>query len=164
MTPEHGADGLFAADNSTVYVWSAEFESGGLVHSVLSALRVSDGSEKWDYDVPARVGSVSVAGSVVWLTSSSIFSQGQFSSLIALHRPDGAVLERMRLRRQHLPRHRPCAGHRGRRRQGGAQPGRDRRQSRAAQGARLRARRGPAQAHHRGAATRSGRVASTRTS
>ena len=95
VTPEHGADGLFAADNGTIYVWSAEFEFGGLVHSVLSALRASDGSEKWDYTVPARVGSVTVAGSVVWLVSTSIFTQGQYGSLIGLHRPDGAVLKRV---------------------------------------------------------------------
>ena len=94
VTPEHGADGLFAADNGTIYVWNAEFESGGLTYSELSALRVSDGAQRWFYNVPARVGSVSVAGSVVWLTSSSISNQGQFSSLIALHRPDGALLQR----------------------------------------------------------------------
>ncbi len=102
VTPEHSVDGLFAVDNSTVYVWDAGFRDGRSDPSVLRALRVSDGSERWSYNVPARVGQCldrRIGGLARRRPASS--SQGQFSSLIALHRPDGAVLERLGLRRQH---------------------------------------------------------------
>ncbi len=94
-SPEHGVYRLLAADNDTVYVWSAVFDFGPPSPSILRALRVSDGSQKWSYDVPSRVGTVAVAGSLVWVTSSDIYSQGRSSDLIALNRTDGAELRQV---------------------------------------------------------------------
>ena len=62
---------------------------------MLHALRASDGSQRWQSDVPSRVGAVAVAGDVVWLTSSDIFSQGRDSDLIALDRQTGAELRHL---------------------------------------------------------------------
>ena len=81
-----------AADADTVYVWEAVFDFGPPAPSVLHALRTSDGTQKWEYDVPSRIGSVAVAGDVVWLTSTDIFSQGRNADLIGLNRVTGAEL------------------------------------------------------------------------
>ena len=81
---------VVAADADTIYVWEAVFNFGPPSPSVLRALRTSDGVERWSYDVPERVSSVAVAGDVVWLLSTSIFSQGRSSDLIALTRTTGA--------------------------------------------------------------------------
>ncbi len=92
VSPEHGVYRLLAADDTTVYVWSAVFDFGPPSPSILRALRVTDGSQKWQYDVPSRVGTVAVTGSLVWVTSTDIYSQGHSSDLIALNRADGARL------------------------------------------------------------------------
>ena len=84
-----------AADADTVYVWEAHFDFGPPSPSVLHALRASDGSQRWQSDVPSRVGAVAIAGDVVWLTSSDIFSQGRDSDLIALDRQTGVELRHL---------------------------------------------------------------------
>jgi outer membrane protein assembly factor BamB len=81
-----------AADADTVYVWEAVFDFGPPSPSVLHALRASDGTQRWQYDVPSRVASVAIAGDVVWLTSTDIFSQGRNADLIALNRVTGDEL------------------------------------------------------------------------
>ncbi len=83
---------VVAADADTVYVWEAVFDFGPPSPSVLHALRTSDGVQRWQSDVPSRIRSVAVAGDVVWLTSSEIFSQGRNGDLIALNRATGAEL------------------------------------------------------------------------
>ncbi len=82
-----------AADNDTIYVWNAVFDFGSPSPSVLRALRTTDGSQRWQYNVPSRIGSVAVTGDLVWLTSTEIFSQGRGSDLIALNRLTGAQLK-----------------------------------------------------------------------
>ena len=84
---------LEAADNDTIYVWNAVFDFGPPSPSVLRALRTTDGSQRWQYDVPSRIGSVAVTGNLVWLTSTDIYSQGRGSDLIALNRLTGARLK-----------------------------------------------------------------------
>ena len=95
VNPENGVYRLFAADSGTVYVWTAVFDFGPPVPSILRALRTSDGGQRWAVDVPSRIGTVAVTGSLVWLTSSEIFSQGRSSDLIALNRADGGQLRRI---------------------------------------------------------------------
>lgn len=95
VSPEFGVYRLLAADNNTVYVWSAVFDFGPPSPSILRALRVTDGALKWSVDVPSRIGAVGITGSLVWLTSSDIYSQGRSSDLIALHRSDGALLKQV---------------------------------------------------------------------
>ena len=82
-----------AADNDTIYVWNAVFDFGSPSPSVLRALRMTNGSQRWQRDVPSRIGSVAVTGDLVWLTSTEIFSQGRGSDLIALNRVTGAQLK-----------------------------------------------------------------------
>jgi|GEM_PF-4122879 len=89
VSPEHGVYRLLAADADTVYVWSAVFDFGPPSPSILRALRTSNGSERWNYDVPTRVGAVGVTGDLVWLTTSDIYSQGRYSALIGLVRATG---------------------------------------------------------------------------
>ena len=81
-----------AVDGDTVYVWDPQFDFGPPAPSVLRALKSSDGSQRWEYDVPSRIGSVGVTGNVLWLTSTDIFSQGRNGDLIALDRANGAEL------------------------------------------------------------------------
>lgn len=95
VTPEYGVYRLLAADNNTVYVWSAVFDFGSPYPSLLRALRTLDGAERWETDVPSRVGTVAVTGSLVWLTSTEIYSQGRSSDLIALNRADGGRLRQI---------------------------------------------------------------------
>ena len=100
-----GADGWSAAvpsvysvvavDGDTVYVWEAEFDFSSPVPSILHALRTSDGTQRWQYDVPSRLRDVGVTGDVVWLTSTGIYSQEHASDLIALKRSDGSELRRI---------------------------------------------------------------------
>ena len=54
---------------ATVYVWDPLFDFGPPAPSVLRALSTTDGSVRWEYDVPSRIGSLAVTGGVVWLTS-----------------------------------------------------------------------------------------------
>ena len=82
-----------AADNGTIYVWNAVFDFGPPSPSVLRALRTTDGSQRWQYNVPSRIGSVAVTGGLVWLTSTEIYSQGRGSDLIALNRLTGVQLK-----------------------------------------------------------------------
>ncbi len=82
-----------AADNDTIYVWNAVFDFGSPSPSVLRALRMTNGSQRWQRNVPSRIGSVAVTGDLVWLTSTEIFSQGRGSDLIALNRLTGAQLK-----------------------------------------------------------------------
>ena len=84
-----------AADADTVYVWEAFFDFGPPAPSVLHALNASNGSQRWEHNVPSRIGSVAVVGDVVWLTSTEIFSQGRGSDLIALRRDNGDELRRV---------------------------------------------------------------------
>ena len=79
-----------AVDGDTVYVWDPQFDFGPPAPSVLRALSTTDGSQRWEYDVPSRIGSVAVTGGVVWLTSTDIYSQGRNGDLIALTRTTGA--------------------------------------------------------------------------
>ncbi|HSV38832.1 MAG TPA: PQQ-binding-like beta-propeller repeat protein, partial [Nocardioidaceae bacterium] len=78
-----------AADADTVYVWEAVFDFGSPFPSILHALNTTDGSQRWQADVPSRIGSLAVTGDVVWLTSTGIFSQEHASDLIALDRSTG---------------------------------------------------------------------------
>ncbi len=80
---------VVAADGDSVYVWEAVFDFASPYPSRLHALRVADGSERWQYDVPSRLGSVAVAGNLVWLTSTGIYSQEHASALIGVRRSDG---------------------------------------------------------------------------
>ena len=82
-----------AADNDTIYVWNAVFDFGPPSPSVLRALRTTDGSQRWQYNVPSRIGSVAVTGGLVWVTSTEIYSQGRGSDLIALNRLTGVQLK-----------------------------------------------------------------------
>ena len=117
---------VVAADGDTVYVWEAVFDFAAPSPSILHALRTSDGTQRWQYDVPSRIGSVAVTGDLVWLTSTGDLQPG------ARQRPDRAqALRRHRaqavqLRRQHVRLDR-C---RVRRRQGRHRPGRQLRRSR----------------------------------
>lgn len=86
---------IAGADNDTVYVWEAFFNFGPPSPSNLHALRTTDGSVKWTYAVPSRLGSFAITGGVIWLTSSEIYSQGQASDLIAVNRATGAELKRI---------------------------------------------------------------------
>ena len=115
-----------AVDSDTVYVWDPQFDFGPPSPSVLRALNTSDGSLRWEYDVPSRVGSVAVTGGVLWLTSTDIYSQGRSGDLIALDRTERRRGEAPPLRRQHLRLDR----YRVRRRQGRAGPGRQLRRAR----------------------------------
>ena len=84
---------VVAAENSTVYVWTALFDFGPPAPSNLRALRTSNGSQKWSQDLQNhRVGTVAVTGSLVWVTLTQIFNQGRSSILTALHRRTGTVL------------------------------------------------------------------------
>ena len=84
-----------AVDGDTVYVWDPQFDFGPPSPSVLRALSTSDGSLRWEYDVPSRVASVAVTGGVVWLTSTDIYSQGRNGDLIALNRATGVEARRI---------------------------------------------------------------------
>ena len=84
-----------AVDGDTVYVWDPLFDFGPPAPSVLRALSTTDGSVRWEYDVPSRIGSLAVTGGVVWLTSTEIYSQGRGSDLIALDRTSGAERRRV---------------------------------------------------------------------
>lgn len=95
VSPEFGVYRLLAGDGDTVYVWSAVFDFGPPEPSILRALRSSDGSERWAYNVPTRVRDVAVTGDLFWLTTSQIFSQGRYSALIAVSRSTGAEVKRI---------------------------------------------------------------------
>jgi outer membrane protein assembly factor BamB len=84
-----------AVDGDTVYVWDPQFDFGPPAPSVLRALKTSDGTQRWEYDVPSRIGSVGVTGDVLWLTSTDIYSQGRNGDLIALNRATGAELRHL---------------------------------------------------------------------
>ena len=84
-----------AVDGDTVYVWDPQFDFGPPSPSVLRALSTADGSLRWEYAVPSRVGSVAITGSVVWLTSTDIYRQGRNGDLIALDRSTGAEQKRI---------------------------------------------------------------------
>ena len=84
-----------AVDGDTVYVWDPQFDFGPPSPSVLRALSTSDGSLRWEYDVPSRVGSVAVTGGLLWLTSTDIYSQGRNGNLIALNRATGAEVRNL---------------------------------------------------------------------
>ncbi len=84
-----------AVDGDTVYVWDPDFNFGPPSPSVLRALDSSNGSQRWEYSVPSRVGSVAVTGGVVWLTSTDIFSQDRNGDLIALNRSSGTELRQI---------------------------------------------------------------------
>ena len=86
---------IVAADADTVYAWDATFDFGPPSPSILRALKTSDGTQRWQYDVPSRVGATAVTGDVVWLTSTEISSQGRSSDLIALARSTGAERRRI---------------------------------------------------------------------
>ena len=79
-----------AVDADTVYVWDPLFDFGPPSPSVLRALSTTDGSLRWEYYVPSRIGSVAVTGEVVWVTSTDIYNQGRNGDLIALDRATGS--------------------------------------------------------------------------
>ena len=91
-----------AGDADTIYVWEAVFDFGPPTPSILHALRTSDGTQRWQRDVPSRIGSVAVTGDLVWLTSTEIFSQERGSDLIALQPLRRLRGEAVPLRRQHV--------------------------------------------------------------
>lgn len=92
---DHDIYRIEAADADTVYAWEAKFDFASPYPSVLHALRTSNGSERWQVDVPSRIGQVAIAGDVVWLTSTGIYSQEHASDLIAVNRATGAQLRRI---------------------------------------------------------------------
>ncbi len=83
---------VLGADADTVYVWEAVFDFSSPYPSIIHALRQSDGTQRWQADVPSRVGAFAVAGDVVWFTSTGIFSQEHASDLVALSRASGQQL------------------------------------------------------------------------
>ncbi len=82
---------ILAADADTVYVWEAVFDFGPPNPSIVRALNVSDGSQRWEYYVPSRVQIAAVTGGLVWVTSSDIVTQDLDSDLIALDRQLRAI-------------------------------------------------------------------------
>ncbi len=86
---------VLGADADTVYVWEAVFDFSAPTPSIIHALRQSDGAQRWQADVPSRVGAFAVTGDLVWFTSTGIFSQEHASDLVALGRASGQrLLER----------------------------------------------------------------------
>ncbi len=83
---------VLGADADTIYVWEAVFDFSSPSPSIIHALRQSDGGQRWQADVPSRVGGFAVTGDLVWFTSTGIFSQEHASDLVALSRASGQEL------------------------------------------------------------------------
>lgn len=83
---------LAGVDGDTIYAWEATYFYGTVATSRLLALRTSDGSLKWAYDMSERLASFAVTGGLIWLNTTFIYSEGRYSHLIALNRATGAEL------------------------------------------------------------------------
>jgi outer membrane protein assembly factor BamB len=80
---------VLGADADTVYVWEAVFDYSAPYPSIVHALRQSDGTQRWQADVPSRIGTLAITGDLVWYTSTGIYSQEHASDLVALDRITG---------------------------------------------------------------------------
>lgn len=91
VAPPYGTYQVLAVDADTVYLWSALFDFSSPYPSILRALRTSDGSEKWSHDVAGseRIRDIAITRDLVWVVSSAIYTQGRYSALQALSRPNG---------------------------------------------------------------------------
>ena len=90
--PEGNIYRVLGADGDTVYVWEAVFDFGSPYPSIVHALRQSDGTQKWQADVPSRLSAVAITGDLVWYTSTGIYSQEHASDLVALDRATGGTV------------------------------------------------------------------------